>query len=433
MQDPLEWLSHLSDAGLKKWLRDAVWRKELLPLSVPPSSSLVVYLSDLFNIHDNQRATDLRLRLREILPILLQEWGRFDPPQCLTDLLYLCGTLRCSAAEPIILSIARERVDGLKEEVSLRQTCLSVLSGLGPSEATYNLFKYYIRDPRYTALCYRALYRLRLSYGAAELPTVFAVYNEAGLQKRLKTVVKRLFFEYLKPDQHADVIRIFLEEAHSESFEGVLKFLSTIEVINLPLWQKMTPNHRVETLKLIFEKAPPNSIQRIFNIFERADALARPYFSTVGLRQKFEMINTFLRRGHPDSFRPIINVLMRIDIFSLSLFLQLNSTERLEIMTLLLNGMNPQEFAEIYKLLNGMGIDLGLITAENIATEHVSIRYKESGFKQFDIEDHIPIANLRDDITDHIFYTSQADSGSQLDAFLRGQEWNIPGKAERPN
>jgi hypothetical protein len=161
----------------------------------------------------------------------LQEWGRDDPKGPLEDLLFLCGTLRCAAAEATIALITTDRLEGRPDETGLRQNCLSVLSGLGCTERTAPLFRRYISDVNYSALCYRALYRYDLSNAARELPRLVQTHLTAEVTQQLRPVLNILFFTYLSCDQRAEVWGDVLRTTRPKVLEIILRVFQSLDIV----------------------------------------------------------------------------------------------------------------------------------------------------------------------------------------------------------
>lgn len=256
---PLKWIENLSLHSLREWLRLAVWVRNPLPVTVPHTSRLAVEISDLLK----KGSSDLKTRVRTVIPGLLQEWGRDDPSSSLDDLLIICGRLRCAAAEPAIALIATERLRGRKEEISLRQRCLSVLSGFGCTERTVYVFKQYINDIEYAAICYRALYRFDLSYAATELPALLEVYREADAIDELNFALGTLFRDHPKSSQRIEILTLYLKLAEPESFADVLQTLVSIEALTIDFLLEARSSQRIEVFRLLLKRSQPENLRDI--------------------------------------------------------------------------------------------------------------------------------------------------------------------------
>jgi hypothetical protein len=239
IDDPLVWLESLTADELMKWLRQAIWLQEPEPIVVPVTTSFTPHLSALFQ----QGSPNLKIKLREVIPELLREWGKYEPPKALDDLLIFCGTLSCVLAEPTIVLIATERLKDQNnytlspsqpDEIVLRQRCLAVLSGLGCTAGTIHVFKRYFEDLDYTAYCYRALYRYDLRYAAAKLPALLRIHREAGAIKRLKLVLRLLFVHTLAAEQREEVWREFLALSLAGDLPSMLADLKANDIYILP-------------------------------------------------------------------------------------------------------------------------------------------------------------------------------------------------------
>src|ERR1044072_8753066 len=104
--NPLAWLERLSQEELKEWLRRSFWTQQTLPVMVPPTSRNALEISSLLK----QGSSNLKIRVRKVIPELLQEWGRDDPMDVLDDLLIVCGRLRCAGTAVVIAQIISERL-----------------------------------------------------------------------------------------------------------------------------------------------------------------------------------------------------------------------------------------------------------------------------------------------------------------------------------
>jgi hypothetical protein len=228
-QEPLPWIERLPPGELLVWLRHVIWTGETQPVLTPNSAAVATHLVSLFK----HGSTELMTRLRAILPILVQEWGRDDPSGSLDNLLVLTGMLRCATAETSIGLLTTERLAGVEGEVPLRQRCLSVLSGIGSQPQTIEVFKSYLFDIDYTALCYRALFRLDRAYAARQFHLVIDIYGEGGKENHLELMLRALLFRQLPQEQHVDALGQVLEETPIAKLGKVLSVLRTVGIILL--------------------------------------------------------------------------------------------------------------------------------------------------------------------------------------------------------
>src|SRR5215203_3906730 len=90
LMNPGPWLERQSQESLKEWLRRALWTRQTLPVFNANSFEISELLKD--------GSPSLKIRVRKVVPELLQEWGRDDSLDVLDNLLIVCGRLRCAAA-----------------------------------------------------------------------------------------------------------------------------------------------------------------------------------------------------------------------------------------------------------------------------------------------------------------------------------------------
>jgi len=263
----LQWFEERSAEELKNWLRKLVWAQSSHPLITPNQAMPITYFADVI-----RRGTPaLTGKVREVVPGLLQEWGRGpnDPTQCLDDLLVLAGLLRCAAAEPTIAIIATERVTGRPEEVELRKRCFSVLSGFGCSEFTAPLFNRYLEDIDYSAYCFRALYKYKLSYAVTTLPAVVATHKTANKLQVLKGVLSLLLFHYLNVRQRK---ALWTDIIHLTDPVQLEEMLRTLQSLNIVL--SVLPSQDIE---VIYDYEPKKPGEKVHNYDFKVGPIAAIY------------------------------------------------------------------------------------------------------------------------------------------------------------
>ncbi|HEX8733933.1 MAG TPA: hypothetical protein VF721_01330 [Pyrinomonadaceae bacterium] len=185
-----QWLESKSAGELKDKLRDFIWTKFTYPLVIPQITDLVTQLVSLVNAS----SPETLVKIRTVIPQLLQEWGSKDSTETLTTLFLLCGKLRCADAETGITQILNSRLSGRDESESteLRKMGLSVLSGFGCSDKTIYLFERYITQAEYAAVCYRALYEYHPSNAAVYLPVLISFPEHEFPRVMLKMNIKQM-------------------------------------------------------------------------------------------------------------------------------------------------------------------------------------------------------------------------------------------------
>jgi hypothetical protein len=223
--EDLAWLRALPEAELVAWLRRAVVAGEPAPLVVPHATSLAVHVAGLLRRADEP----LDGRARAALPLLLREWGHFRPRavEALERLLVVCAELRCATAEPEIVALARERLAALPDgaaAVRLRQRCLAVLAGFGPSERSRPLFESLLDERDYAPLCYRALYRADPRAAAREIAPLLAALPDEADDAALAPVLA-LAVETLANRDRLEFARALLQELAPTPLERVLGLL----------------------------------------------------------------------------------------------------------------------------------------------------------------------------------------------------------------
>lgn len=242
-RNPLLWIERLSPAELLEWLRRAVWTGDARPVMTPHSAAPATHLANLFK----EGSTELKIRLRSLLPVLVREWGHQDSYEALDALLVLTGMLRCAAAETDIGLLTVERLTGIEKEVPLRQRCLSVLAGIGGQPQTVEIFKSYLFRIDYTALCYRALFRLDRQYAARQFHAVVDVYGESGRSDNLKLMLQALLFRQLTPEQHPGALGQVLEQTPLPKLNKVLGILQTVGIILLRYEEELMVEYLYES------------------------------------------------------------------------------------------------------------------------------------------------------------------------------------------
>jgi hypothetical protein len=270
LSDPLKWLENLSQERLRDWLRRALWTRIALPLVIPSMSRIPVEVSEIFK-HGSPK---LKASAREILPTLLQEWGRDEPKHILDDLLIICGRLRAAAAEAPIADIVTRRLEGA-DAIELRQRALSVLSGFGCTARTASLFEQYLNDIEYAAIAYRALYRFDLKYAATELQTVVGVFQVAPHE--LDIVIRTLFRDLQSPAQMVDVLVDYLKEGEPKSIIDVVEALRGADVLNGDLLIQVKPTRRVQVFRLLLERPPPAICTNFYGDWGRWELASTAY------------------------------------------------------------------------------------------------------------------------------------------------------------
>jgi len=245
--EQLHWLEHLSVKELEDWLREVIWTQSESPLEFSNREPLVTSISSLIK----QGSSALRIRIRAAVPVLVKEWGKkYDEGRCLEELLIICSTFRCAAAESAVALIVTTKLAGHANEVNLRRHCLSVLSGFGCSDQTAHLFRKHVIDFPYAATCYRALYRYDLACAAEELPRLLRTYRVAGAVPELKPILKLLFFEFLVEAQRIEVWKHFVKATKSRILRDALEQLQAINIVFEP------PNRQAESqseVKVIYD------------------------------------------------------------------------------------------------------------------------------------------------------------------------------------
>ena len=247
----LQWFEGLSANDLKNWLRRLIWAQSSYPLITPSQSIPITYFANVLA----KGTSELKGKIREVVPGLLQEWGRNDTTQCLDDLLVLAGLLRCAGAEATIALIATERITDRAEEVELRQRCFSVLSGFGCSEYSAPLFYKYLEDIDYSAYCFRALYKYKLSYAVTTMPAVVATHKTADKLQSLKGVLNLLFFDYLNRRQRVALWRDIINSTEPVQLEEMLRTLQALDIVlSVP---------RPQEIEVIYEYEPKKPGEKV--------------------------------------------------------------------------------------------------------------------------------------------------------------------------
>ena len=256
--DPVSWVNLRTYGELKEWLRDAtqqrIFGSVVIPHNVMPSS----YLAQLLRNSEPR----IKVHLRTIIPELIREWGAYDDRQCLNDLLILCGNLNCNEAEIPIAAIVTDKLTHNAEDTELRVRALSVLQAIGTSKSLH-LFKRYIGEYPYAAVCYRSLYRQNLDYAVTELPDLMKLYHRHDAAGELEDVLKVLFKYTLRPQEYICVLQPLVEQVAPEYFIEVLEILHSINVLNEKYFAQLPSKPRVEMIKQIMKRGRKEDSERI--------------------------------------------------------------------------------------------------------------------------------------------------------------------------
>ena len=258
LEDPLNWIEKLSKEQLRDWLRNSLWTGVALPVVTPSSSRLAIEVSSLLKRGSSQ----LKARVRTVIPTLLPEWGRDDATSILDDLLIICGRLRCAAAESAIALLITQRLPQQPELVPLRQRCLSVLSGFGCNKRTAFVFEEYIKNIEYAAICYRALYRYDLRYAATELQDIVSMFQDDQSLHELDIITRTLASDLQSPEQFVSILAMYLKHAEEPKLIiHVLEALRGVGLLSAAPFLGARQSERVDIFRLLLERCPPSDFQ----------------------------------------------------------------------------------------------------------------------------------------------------------------------------
>lgn len=256
IDNPVAWLERQSDSGLRDWLRLSLWTRNSLPLVVPTTSRLAIELSDLIN----RGSSLLKTRVRSILPGLFQEWGRNDFLTVLDDLLIVAAKLRCANSEQYIALILAERLGQRPGSLLIRQRALSVLSGFGCTERSVLIFERHITDIEYAAICYRALYRYDLRYGATELTNIIRMFQESDSLGELDIIIRTLASD-LEPADFTTIITKYLEIGEPNEIVDIVEVLRGVGVLTAELLMKSRRHQRRDLFKTLLHRCAASKLK----------------------------------------------------------------------------------------------------------------------------------------------------------------------------
>ena len=248
--DPQAWINHRTFAELKEWLRGAVRHQIYSPVVIPHNVMPVSYLAQLLMQSDRE----IKASLQTIIPQLIKEWGAYDSRGWLDDLLILCGNLNCNEAEVAVSRIITEKLGSNALDADLRRRALSVLQEIG-TDRSLHIFKRYIGDFHYAAVCYRSMYLLNLNYAVSELEDLMRLYHWHDATDGLEDVLKILFKYTLTPAEYTFVLQPFVEQAAPEAFVEVLEVLHSIDVLNETYFMWLSAKPRAELITQIMKRA----------------------------------------------------------------------------------------------------------------------------------------------------------------------------------
>jgi hypothetical protein len=261
--NPLGWLKRQPYGKLKNWLRRALWNGKFLPVMIPSNVPPVSHLAQLLLRTD----AEVKTSLRTIIPELLREWNAYDEPDCLLNLIILCGNLSCNEAETIIATIITEKLEEKPAHIKCRKEGLGILQSIG-TERTVHLYKRYIDNSEYAAFCYRGLYLYDLTYAATELPKLIEMNRRERGGLKLKGILHLLFKLTLKPPQYITVVQSFADNASGEYFIEFLELLRSLDVLNDSFFDNLSKAENVKLLGRLMKQTPLEDSGRMVELLE---------------------------------------------------------------------------------------------------------------------------------------------------------------------
>jgi len=162
----------------------------------------------------------------------------------------------------MIALVATERLGGRGDEVSLRQRCLSVISGFGCTDRSLFLFKGYMDDVDYAAISFRALYRFDPLHAASELPRLCQVFHKADAISELNIALQILFRDLKKPDRILEVLNRLMTRATPADFEDVLQRLRSNSLFTSELFLKANNTQRAEFFRLLLARGSEGALRK---------------------------------------------------------------------------------------------------------------------------------------------------------------------------
>lgn len=269
--DPQSWINARNYGELKSWMREATRHRIFLPLVIPHNVIPVSYLVQLLT----RAQPRIKTHLRTIVPELIKEWGTHDDRESLDDLLILAGNLNCNEAEAPISRIITEKLTDEPRDVQLRRRALSVLQGIG-TDKSLHLFKRYIGDYDYAAVCYRSLYMLNLEYAVTEFNDLMKLYHRHDVADELEDVFKVLFKYTLKPPQYIYVLQPLVDQLPPESFVEVLELLKSIDVLKEKYFAQLSSKSQAHMIKQIMQRAREEDFENISALLLAVGAEVKP-------------------------------------------------------------------------------------------------------------------------------------------------------------
>lgn len=281
--DPRPWINRQSYADLKEWLREATQQRIYLPVVIPHNVMPIAYLTQLLVQSEPQTKT----HLRTIIPELIKEWGANDEPQSLDDLLILCGNLNCNEAENAIGRIITEKLPDNEVGTRLRLRGLSVLQEIG-TDRSLHIFKRYIGDRQYAALCYRSLYLLNMNHAVTELEGMMKLYRYQNADDALEDILKILFKYTLKMQQYICVLQPLVDQAPPDTFVDALELLSTMNIMNRAFFGQLPTISRVELIAQVMKRGTADHAVRITMMLENCGIKLVPPPGPIGQESQDE-------------------------------------------------------------------------------------------------------------------------------------------------
>ncbi|HSS20057.1 MAG TPA: hypothetical protein VLL54_08280 [Pyrinomonadaceae bacterium] len=178
----------------------------------------------------------------------------------LDDLLIVAAKLRCANSEQYIALILAERLGQRPGSLLIRQRALSVLSGFGCTERSVLIFERHITDIEYAAICYRALYRYDLRYGATELTNIIRMFQESDSLGELDIIIRTLASD-LEPADFTTIITKYLEIGEPNEIVDIVEVLRGVGVLTAELLMKSRRHQRRDLFKTLLHRCAASKLK----------------------------------------------------------------------------------------------------------------------------------------------------------------------------
>lgn len=292
LSSPLKWIENQSPTNQFKWIKHVIYTENPFPAKITKDTHLDIFLVNLFSKCSGELFSNLSAMINDLL-------GEFNTniyyrfPHVFEYLLNLCGHFRFKECEDTIVDIIMNRLKYLtnsKDEIILKEHCLTTLSGLGCiSKETIGLFEEYLLQIDYSKICYVALYTKNPLFAAKKLPLLLKLHKEYNRLEILEdNIIVAFYIDIKEPVRLKKVIIeiLHLDDKQFLNYE-ILPFLEKIGIT-------FDPIPKLEDIDddIMEDKIAINRKNRITNVDEEIGKINLNHFLVhdIRLRDTFNYI-----------------------------------------------------------------------------------------------------------------------------------------------